>query len=96
VFEIQNIGTVSEPVYANTPTTLVSFNGSDGALHAAGLTADARGDPVRPSRSRTRTQITRWLYCGLHRQNALSHIFKSAPKGLGYLISIKVAEFDAS
>ena len=30
VFEIQNTGTVSAPVYASAPTTLVSFNGSNG------------------------------------------------------------------
>ncbi|HEU5431699.1 MAG TPA: VCBS repeat-containing protein [Thermomicrobiales bacterium] len=30
--------------YASTPTTLVSFNGTDGALPAGGLIADAAGD----------------------------------------------------
>ncbi len=30
--------------YASTPTTLVSFNGTDGAAPLAGLTADAKGD----------------------------------------------------
>ena len=43
VFEIQNTGTVAEPVYANTPTMLVSFNGSNG-FGPQGLTADANGD----------------------------------------------------
>jgi uncharacterized repeat protein (TIGR03803 family) len=44
VFEIQNTGTVAAPVYANAPTTLVSFNGSDGQSPGAGLIADANGD----------------------------------------------------
>jgi uncharacterized repeat protein (TIGR03803 family) len=44
VFEIQNAGTVTAPVYASAPTTLVSFNSSDGAYPHAGLTADANGD----------------------------------------------------
>ena len=30
VFEIENTGTVAAPVYASAPTTLVSFNGSNG------------------------------------------------------------------
>ena len=30
--------------YASTPTTLVSFNGTDGAIPHAGLIADADGD----------------------------------------------------
>jgi uncharacterized repeat protein (TIGR03803 family) len=44
VFEIQNTGTVAAPVYASAPTTLVSFNGSDGADPEASLIADANGD----------------------------------------------------
>ena len=44
VFEIQNTGTVAAPVYASAPTTLVSFNGYDGANPYAGLIADASGD----------------------------------------------------
>ena len=44
MFEIQNTGTVAAPVYASAPTTLVSFNGSNGANPYAGLTADANGD----------------------------------------------------
>jgi uncharacterized repeat protein (TIGR03803 family) len=44
VFEIQNTGTVAAPVYASTPTTVVNFNGSNGAYPEAGLTADANGD----------------------------------------------------
>ncbi len=44
VFEIQNIGTVAAPVYASAPTTLVSFNGSNGAAPYAGLIAGANGD----------------------------------------------------
>ena len=44
VFEIQNTGTVAAPVYASAPTTLVSFNDSNGANPYAGLTADANGD----------------------------------------------------
>ena len=44
VFEIKNTGTVAAPFYSNTPTTLVTFNGSNGANPYAGLTADANGD----------------------------------------------------
>ncbi len=44
VFEIQNTGTVAAPVYASAPTTLVSFDGSDGAGPQASLIADANGD----------------------------------------------------
>jgi hypothetical protein len=43
-FEIKNTGTVAAPVYSNTPTTLVNFNGSNGQDPHAGLTADANGD----------------------------------------------------
>jgi uncharacterized repeat protein (TIGR03803 family) len=44
-----NLGTVFEILktahgYASTPTTLVSFNGTDGRFPTAGLTADAHGD----------------------------------------------------
>ena len=44
-----NLGTVFEIVktsgtYASTPTTLVSFNGSDGQGHVAGLIADGAGN----------------------------------------------------
>ena len=44
VFEIVNTGTVSAPVYASAPTTLVSFNYSNGSDPYAGLTIDASGD----------------------------------------------------
>ena len=44
VFEMKNIGTVAAPVYASAPTTLVNFNGSNGASPYAGLIADAVGD----------------------------------------------------
>ena len=40
VFELKN--TWSAPVY--TPTTLVSFNGANGAYPYGGLIADANGD----------------------------------------------------
>jgi uncharacterized repeat protein (TIGR03803 family) len=40
VFEIVN----TSSGYATTPTTLVSFNGTDGAYPSAGLIADANGD----------------------------------------------------
>jgi uncharacterized repeat protein (TIGR03803 family) len=43
-FEIKNNGTVVAPNYASTPTTLVSFNGSNGANPYAGVSADANGD----------------------------------------------------
>ena len=38
VFEIQNLGTIAAPVYASAPTTLVNFDGSNGARPAAQLT----------------------------------------------------------
>ncbi len=44
VFEIANNGSVAAPNYASTPTTLVSFNGNNGANPYAGLIADAKGD----------------------------------------------------
>ena len=44
VFEIQNTGTVAAPVYASAPTTLVSFDGWNGAQPLAGLTVDADGN----------------------------------------------------
>jgi uncharacterized repeat protein (TIGR03803 family) len=44
VFEIRNTGTVAAPVYASAPTTLVSFNGSNGSQPRAGLIVDAKGD----------------------------------------------------
>ena len=47
VFEIKNAGTVAAPVYASAPTTLVTFNSSNGAGPAwggPGLTADANGN----------------------------------------------------
>jgi uncharacterized repeat protein (TIGR03803 family) len=44
VFEIANTGSVSAPVYSSTPTTLVSFNGTDGGYPAAGLIVDAAGN----------------------------------------------------
>ncbi len=36
VFEIQNTGTVAAPVYASAPTTLASFNGSNGQIPLPG------------------------------------------------------------
>jgi uncharacterized repeat protein (TIGR03803 family) len=44
VFELQNIGTTIAPSYASAPTTLVSFDGSDGGDPQSGLIADANGD----------------------------------------------------
>ena len=44
VFEVVNNGTSAAPSYASTPTTLVSFNGPDGAYPMGGLIADASGD----------------------------------------------------
>jgi len=44
VFEIVNNGTSTAPSYANSPTTLVSFNGADGVGPGAGLIADAHGN----------------------------------------------------
>jgi uncharacterized repeat protein (TIGR03803 family) len=43
VFEIARDSTTSTG-YASTPKTLVSFDGSDGALPIAGLIADANGN----------------------------------------------------
>jgi hypothetical protein len=44
VFEIKNTGTAAAPIYASAPTTLVSFNGSNGQNPYAGLIANANGD----------------------------------------------------
>ena len=44
VFEIVNTGTAAAPIYASTPTTLVSFNGTNGAYPSGSLIADANGD----------------------------------------------------
>jgi uncharacterized repeat protein (TIGR03803 family) len=44
VFEIKNTGTATAPVYSNDPTTLVSFNGSNGGEPVAGLIMDANGN----------------------------------------------------
>ena len=44
MFELQNTGTAAAPVYASAPTTLISFDGSNGAYPYAGLTAEANGD----------------------------------------------------
>ncbi len=43
VFEIANTGSVNNPVYGAL-TTLVSFNGTDGALPVTGLISNAAGD----------------------------------------------------
>src|SRR6185437_13791719 len=43
VFQLENTGTVAAPVYASTPTTLVTFNGSNGQDPQAGLSADTNG-----------------------------------------------------
>ena len=44
VFEIVNNGTLAAPNYASTPTTLASFNGSNGSNSLGSLIADANGD----------------------------------------------------
>ena len=44
VFEIQNTGTLAAPVYASSPTTLVTFNGSNGANPHGALIADVNGN----------------------------------------------------
>ena len=44
VFEIVNTGTPTAPVYSGTPTTLVGFNGTDGANPATAMFYDAKGD----------------------------------------------------
>ena len=44
IFEIVNNGTPAAPNYASTPTTVVSFNGSNGAYPYGSLIADANGD----------------------------------------------------
>ena len=44
VFEIANTGTVGAPVYSATPSTLVSFDGTNGEYPAANVIADAKGD----------------------------------------------------
>ena len=44
MFEIVNNGTLAAPSYASTPTTVVSFNGSNGAYPYGSLIADANGD----------------------------------------------------
>jgi uncharacterized repeat protein (TIGR03803 family) len=44
VFEIANNGTVANPSYASTPTTLINFGGINGAFSYATLIADHHGD----------------------------------------------------
>jgi uncharacterized repeat protein (TIGR03803 family) len=44
VFELVNNGSVAAPSYASTPTTLVTFNGANGANPFSSLIADANGD----------------------------------------------------
>jgi uncharacterized repeat protein (TIGR03803 family) len=44
VFEIVNNGSVGNPSYASTPTTLVNFNVTNGANPHSSLIADAHGD----------------------------------------------------
>ena len=44
VFEIKNSGTAAAPVYDATPTTLVTFNNTNGAHPEASLIVDANGD----------------------------------------------------
>jgi uncharacterized repeat protein (TIGR03803 family) len=44
VFEIANIGTATAPIYASSPTTLVSFDGTNGAISFSSLLADSNGD----------------------------------------------------
>ena len=44
IFEIVNNGTPAAPIYASTPTTLVSFDGANGQYLYGGLIADANGD----------------------------------------------------
>jgi uncharacterized repeat protein (TIGR03803 family) len=55
VFEVQNTGTMATPVYASTPTTLVSFNVTNGAYPESGLITDANGDLFRHDQ---------WSQCG--------------------------------
>ena len=60
VFEIQNTGTVAAPVYASAPTTLVSFNGSNGGRpRCGGLIADANGDLFGTTSTAARTAAAR-------------------------------------
>src|SRR5205809_563440 len=44
VFEIVNNGTAAAPSYASTPTTLVSFNDTNGNSPESGLLIDAKGN----------------------------------------------------
>ncbi len=44
VFELQNTGTLANPIYSTPPDVLVNFNGSNGVEPVAGLTIDAKGD----------------------------------------------------
>ena len=44
MFEIVNNGAAADPSYASAPTTLVSFNGSNGSRPYGSLIADANGD----------------------------------------------------
>jgi len=44
VFELKNTGTASAPSYAASPTTVLSFDGIDGATPAGGLIIDSSGD----------------------------------------------------
>lgn len=44
MFEIVNTGTAAAPIYASTPSTLVSFNLTDGSGPTGSLIIDANGD----------------------------------------------------
>jgi uncharacterized repeat protein (TIGR03803 family) len=46
VFELLNNGTAAAPSYASAPTTLVSFNTTNGAFPEGGLTLDAAGNLI--------------------------------------------------
>ena len=44
VFELANSGSVSAPSYASSPTTILSFDGTDGATPTGGLIVNSSGD----------------------------------------------------
>jgi uncharacterized repeat protein (TIGR03803 family) len=59
VFEIKNTGTVAAPVYANAPTTLASFNYTNGGYPHSGLIADANGDLFGTTWPRPNSRVTK-------------------------------------
>ena len=58
MFEIVKTGTAAAPIYASTPTTLVSFNGTNGAQPYGSLIADANGDLFGTTAGRRRCSAT--------------------------------------